>query len=370
MIKIEKLSKIIEEKLNEKLLNSGITEYQFNIVCDTAEFKRPLRNKNDIFEFVNGYLNINSSDTSSLNSGALFSTLSATLKIIMRMKGYEDNIWSTPENENELPQIISFGDKSRISNMRALLDSVFQENSYQEIYDENTDKKYLMSTVYEFAQTGTRAQVEKLGDSFTFSTNIYYTFVEEGINTRSAIFILDGVAIPYQAFTCYRTPTMDGNVYANTNDGATKNLSSQTTLSISFELPALLDITTSNMFNFLFDGELNQAHLLTMNIGAKVKNYIVTYGENKLIGETIKNLGQNLSLVECPTEYDLIHFADSYYIYEAMENINELSLIENAQTYLFGSIYNGFLSGKNAEISKGDYIVSTKELSHNGLIRV
>ena len=40
---------------------------------------------------------------------------------------------------------------------------------------------------------------------------------------------------------------MDGNVYANTKDGATKNLAAQSTFLIVFELPALKDTTTTNM---------------------------------------------------------------------------------------------------------------------------
>lgn len=360
MIDITQLAKKIENELND-----GQTFYEFRIVCDTAEFKKPKRELNDITEYINGLFTTNGSDVSTLNSGLLVSTLNCSLRLIMRMKGFEENEYSMPD-ENNNREIIAYGDKTRVAMMRSFLDNFFKGNVTWSDTDKD-GKEYVLSAVYDIAQSGIRGQVERLGDSFTFLINVYYVIVQQGINSQSAIYTLDNAVIPYQSVTTYRTPTMDGNVYANTNDGSTKNLSSQSTLSFAFELPALSDITTGNMLDFLFDGELNQAHFLTQNINGKIKNYLVTYGEIKLIGQTIENLGQSLSLLESPNDYDLIHFADSYFIYRVNVQLSELAVPETATVYLFGTNENGFLTAENgvvtADMGFGDYIVSTAEIT-------
>ena len=364
MISIQALSKKIEDKLN-----NGQDLYNFWLVTDTAKFKKPTRNKNEITEYVNGLFSVNGSDVSTLNNGNLVSTLNCTLKIIMRMKGYEEDILTTPEKEGEEPQLIAYGDLSRIQIMRSYLDNAFQGNDYDTMFDEkDAEKEYIVSAVYDFAQSGIRGQVEKIGNSYTFTTNIYYVIVQQGINSRSAQFRLDNVIIPYQAFTCYRTPTMDGNVYANSADGSTKNLTSQTTFSISFELPALDDAVTSNMFDFMNNGRMNQAHFFTQEINGKKTHRLVAYGEIKLIGQTIENLGQTLSIVECPTEYDLLEFRDEYFIYEVVDDALSLS-VEQGEAYLFGNEYNGFIDTSNY-LYKGDIVVSLKELNASGLQKV
>lgn len=359
MIALNKLAERIQTKLNQ---NQEM--YDFYIVSDTAKFKRPSRDKNTITEYVNCLLTANSSDVSTLSNNYLFSTLTCTLNIIMRLKGYDDDVYT----QDETPQLITYGDKSRVAIMRQYLDNVFQGN---EVYSEsdNDGKNYIVSVVYEFAQSGTRAQVEKIGDSYTFMATIFYSFVQNGMNTKDVVFNLDGVVIPYQSITMYRTPTMDGNVYANTTDGATKNLMSQTTWSVAFELPALSnDKTTQNLLNYLFKGDMNQVHLLKMQVGTETIEKLVMYSEHKVMGEIVKNVGQSITFVEAPNEYDLISFGEYLYVYACVEateygigpNPDELTPV----IYMFGpSGNNDFIKYvEDDTLPKGAYIVSTVKL--------
>ena len=237
-----------------------------------------------------------------------------------------------------------------------------------------------MSTVFSFEQSGERTQSPVLGDSYSFSVEAYFMFVENGINSRSVTFLLDGAIIPYQTVTVYRTPTMDGNVYAGTQDGATKNLVSQTTLSISFELPALDgDTTTSNALDYLLEGE-QRTHILTLAVDKKIKTYLVTKGETKLIGDTIKNAGQSLTFMESPEIYDLLEFSDSVYIYEASEEVPDGTTFvigPNTQyVVLGGKVVKGNTDKDtllNINLQSGDVVVCTAELpeqSHEYLTKV
>lgn len=307
MIELQTLAKDIENKLNKP------GQFNFNINIDTAQFKSAIRQGNQEIYYVNGLMRSLGSEVSNLISsnkdepGLLYATQSCNLQFLVKLEDIEENIYT------EDGELIETGYKTKLEDLRVLLDDLFSKNSTEVITYNN--KSFTVSTIYSLVSSGTREMVDGVGDAFTYSVDIFYMYVENGINTRDFIFELDGMVIPYQSVTTYRTPTMDGNVYANTKDGSTKNIASQSTLSISFELPATTDNVTQKMIDYLLDGELNQAHFLKVRINGRDKRYLVAYGENKLIGETVKNLGQNLSLVECPTNYDLISFPENYYIY-------------------------------------------------------
>ena len=355
MIALNKLAQNIQDKLNAKE-----SIFNFSVVSDTAKFKNPTRDKNTINEYVNCLLIANSSDISTLANNYLFSTLTCTLRIIMRLKGFDEDTITE--------QDVIYGDKTRVAIMRQYLDGVFQGN---EVYPETDDegKDYIVSVVYEFAQSGQRAQIEKIGDSYTFTATIFYSFVQNGMNTKDVVFMLDGAIIPFQSMTMYRTPTMDGNVYANTKDGSTKNLTSQTTWSVAFELPALnKDKTTQYMMKYLLKGDMNQAHLLKMQIGPETIEKLVVYSEHKIMGEIVKNVGQSITLMEAPEDYDLISFGKHLYVYTSTGNaafdLSPSESEDNALMYIFrpdGN--NGFYNEKT--LNKGEYLVSTVSLLGN-----
>ena len=353
MITIKELAQKLQEKLDNIEVN---TLFKFNVVTDTGEFRKPEWNGEQLTEYVNCLFTSQNSDISTLQTNSLVVTQTCALSLVLRMTGREE---TTYYDNGEL---IAYGDIDRVTLLREYLESVLQFNGTETMTD-NDGKEYIVSIVYELLQSGSRGQVDRVGDAYTFNALIYYTFVQNGINSQQAVFMLDGEQIPYQSVTTFRTPTMDGNVYANTTDGATKNLASQSTFSFSFELPALKDKTTNNMLDYMLNGDINQAHLLKYSIGDKVKEYLVTYGEIKTIGETIKNVGQTLTLVECPNDYDLISFGEYVNIYEVTTAFT-LNIDSKTQAYVFGADGNRFVkSGDSVKV--GDKIVITEILTEN-----
>ncbi len=332
MIELKTLAKKLQDKLNGIL--SG---FNFHIVTDTGELRLPEREGNDVRQFVNGLLTSNGSEVTNLVTGdknnLIYATQSCTFRVILQLEDEEEDIYIKDLKGNIVDTI--YGYKSKIASLRSTLNSAFQ-GVYNENIEEN-GRTYSVTTVYNLVESGQREMVEHLGDSFIFYTYIYYSFIENGVNTRDMTFKLDGATIPYQSITVFRTPIMDGNVYANGKNGSTRNISSQSTLSLSFELPAVKGKTLDAIINYILDGDLNQAHLLKATINGVERDYLVAYGENKLMGETIKNVGMSLSLVECPDEYELIHFNSSYSIYQAKEDYNDVILfVGDSQVYVFG----------------------------------
>ena len=389
MIALEKLAKKIQEKLDA--LRS---EFNFNIIADTGAYKPPKRKGNTVVEYINGVLTSNGSEITNLIAGKdkplVYATQNCTLRVIMSLQKPENNEYILDDGSvytgdiADLPEGASVVDiiqgwKPRLERLRTILDQVFQgvvvEPMTVEEVDENGkvhERSFSVTTVFAFSNSGIREQNQAVGDSYSFYINIYYSFIENGLNTRDLTFTLDGVQIPFQSVTVFRSPIMDGNVYSGTSNATAKNITSQSTFSVSFELPAFeSDNTTNAIVSFLMDGEINVAHLLRFKHYGKTKEYLVTLGEVKQMGETIKNIGQSLSLVECPDDYDIISFPSNYKIYEvtAGNGVYTVEPKDGAQTFVFGGT--GFITARTTiNGALGDKIVSTEELTGSGIERV
>lgn len=359
MIELTTLAKSVQNALNDK------KGFNFYISTDTADLKLPEREGNEVIEYINGIMQSVGSEITNLMAGSekslIYATQTCSLRLVVPLQNEEFDtfilkdgsvIYEAPENADDIAKYIQ-GYQTKLENVRAVLTSVFQGVTVSDMTD-SAGKNFSVTTAYSLEQGGQRAQLPNIGDSYSFYVSIYYSFIENGISTKNMTFKLDGAIIPYQTVTVFRTPTMDGNVYANTKDGATKNITLQTSFSASFELPSFKDdTTTSNIINFIMNGKINQAHILTFNYNGITKDYLVTYGENKVMGETIKNVGQTLTLVECPDIYELLSFSPSYSIY-AVTNVNyTYTPKDNAQTWRF---WNG------VSASFYDKIVSTAPL--------
>ena len=330
MIELKTLAENLQNKLNNNTL--GLT---FRVVPDTGTRKKPFRVRNTVTDVINGVLSVISSDLTNLVDETVVATISCRLRLIVRLKGGvsdEDETIVNPEN-NTVAQVIE-GNITVLERIRDYLSNVFSTNEQGVMTEDGKD--YIVSTIYNFAESGERDQVEGLGDSFTFSAYIAYMFVENGINTYDIKYYLDGKQIPFQLSTLFRNPTMDGNVYSDSPNGAVKNLSSQSVFEASFTLPALQNSVTRAMFKWLFSGELNTAHILSVVPSIpneEEKNYLVTFGQVSLKGETIKNQGQEIPLVEIADDYELVKIPDNMYIYEPITNnyINKYPLLIQCQ---------------------------------------
>ncbi len=373
--------KTLANKLEEKLNNTNLQGVVFSIKADTKAFEKALRRGNAITEIVNGLLVQQTSEQTTLTDGQVFATVGCRLQVIFRLKGGfpDENQEIIDPETNQVVETIE-GNYARIQRVRDALTTAFQENTQEPLQD-SSGRTFLVTTIYSFADTGVRMQSPQLGDSFSFSASIAYFIVQNGINTQNVKYRLDGKLIPFQTNTAYRTPTMDGNVYADSLNGAVKNIASQSIFNISFQLPAIDNEITRAMFKWLFKGSLNTCHILNVTypiFGAadETDSYLVTFGENNAAGETIKNIGQTLTLVECTDDYEIVDIPDSYYIYERTgANLTRITVsgTAGASVYNFNSKQFGYLKAAEGEtpaestltqfsIATGDVIISTAAL--------
>lgn len=344
--------KALKDKLMTRLEElASPHDLYFYIQSDTGDYKSPTRTNNTVIDYINGLLSLNSSDVSNLTDGTVVATLTARLDLLVRLPDL------TADEEYNNKQFDSV--TTKINRVRQVLGMLTQSSTQEEMED-SAKVSYSVSTIYQLATSGERAIVANVGDSFTFTIYIYYILVQGGINTKSLVFNLDGVNIPFQAMTMNRSKTFDANVFSNTTDGSVKNMAVQSNWSVTFELPAIQSDFFSTLLNFIFGKDkINTAHCLYFSQGGAEYSKLVNLAEVNLNGETIKNAGLKITFFESVDNYYLIALPATYKVNEIKKDIT------NA-TVLFNDNQSGFVFIANDNINP-QFIQAGEQLSLGNL---
>lgn len=304
-------AEILKQKIQTRIENESRARqqgYHFIFFTDTDEYKHDQRVKNRVDEYINGLFSIESSDVQNLTNGMVFATQSAVLEIIFRMPDREYDL------KDEQGRITVQGWRTKINNIRAILDTVCQRNTTEVMEDSNRNKFYV-STIASFADSGTRSQEANLGDCFTFKINLYYMFVENGINTTSREIQIDDTYLPVQTYTETNIRTEDSNVYADSLNGTTKSIQLQQTWGLTVEFPYVDNQFLKSMLKEIQAGELNFVHMLLLGELGNYANYangkrqdgkLVYVSQIVVNGDTNKNLGGKITFTEAIDNYELI----------------------------------------------------------------
>lgn len=368
MINLSVLAKELEKKLNDN--EQG---FKFKVFADTGNYLAPERNGNDIDEPINCVLRLVNSEVSNLVSGKpedkaglMFATQTCSFSLVYSLKGRPNNLYILDNGKRveELPEDMTDikvketieGYLNKLESLRYCLDSVFQ-GTEQKVLEDSDKKSYHVGITYQFGASGIREQQPGVGDSFTYQANVYYMFVENGINSRNVTFELDGIVFPYQRATINNTPTLDGNVYAMDTTPKVRNIASQKTFNASFFLPATSDGVVEIFVNNTLCGEPNEAHILKLNFNGKTTKYLVIVGGVDFICETVQNVGINVTLLESVNIYDLITFGENLSIYGGFGDI-KFANPEVAFLYDENGIGKDYNQGKYT-LKTGQYLVTS-----------
>lgn len=368
MINLSVLAKELEKKLNDN--KQG---FKFKVFADTGNYKAPERNGNDINEPINCVLRLVNSEVTNLVSGKaedtaglMFATQTCSFSLVYSLKGRPNNLYilSNGKRVEELPEDMTGievlqtieGYLNKVESLRYCLDSAFQ-GTEQKVLEDSDKKSYHVGITYQFGTSGIREQQPGVGDSFTYQANVYYMFVENGVNSRNITFELDGIVFPYQRVTLNNTPTLDGNVYATDITPTVRNMASQKTFNASFFLPAtengVVDIFVKNTLY----GEPNEAHILKLDFNGRKNNYLVIVGGVDFICETVQNVGINITLLESVNIYDLVNFGENLSIYGGFGDIT----FANSEVFFFydeNGIGKEYTAGQ-CTLKEGQYLVTS-----------
>jgi hypothetical protein len=236
MIRVQELASLIDDALNAELnrdegngeykkypnLNSKWGRYRFNVVADTADYKRPEREGNTVTYFIQGNLLLVGNNVESTQSGRINASLQTTLELLVPIIDAEDED----------------GNKELVSSVRSLLDSVLTTNG-----SGGKDKTIQYGYQYNIAVSGARATVPMIGDSFIFSIEIEWYFIEGGINSRDIVLKYEASSIiDYTAFGIRRATTQESDVPSDSQNGSAKNVDLASVFTLNIAMP-LLDTT-------------------------------------------------------------------------------------------------------------------------------
>lgn len=319
MISLKEITQDIENGLNA--VTSGQPEeydtLYFKLFSDTGRFRRAKKKVNAVTDPVNGVVSLVSSQTTPNADGSLIAMLTCRVELVARLKDEEEDVMQEVENSGE--QLVEEGNATYVQHIRNAISSFTQSQGFKNVEDSD-GQTYTVSVSYNFAETGTRAQRDRTGDSMTFVFYAYYNVIQNGQNSRSYVFRLDGQIIPYQQCTVSRTNISDADVYSG--DASAKVTSSGSVFSVTLAVPvfkSVLNLAIVNEFilgGVSVDAKPNVAHILEVFYGAGVENkplkksFIVTISEASNTMQGVLNVGGQITLSEIVDDFEIVTFAN------------------------------------------------------------
>lgn len=364
MITLKQLTDELSSALNAQG-NPGVT---FVLHNDTGEYTKAVRDYNDVKDVINGIVTLTSSEVENTNDGLTIASLTTRTELLVPCRDTEEDIEETVLNSDGTygTEVARTGNVKFLASVRDWIDEFCAKNGRKNITDAD-GVSYDVSFVYSLVASGVRQMDSLAGDYFTFTIYTDYSVIQGGVNSRSIRLTLDGEKISYSSITPRRVPTQEANVYAK-GEAIGKSLTSDTVFGLSVILPATGRNMTGKVFDYILNGNRNEAHFLTVNTPHVNKNYLVQFGQTDATASGVLNVGLTTSFVECVPDYELLKFPDSFFLYEATAGSTSTLMFDGSNTlYRFGED-NGFASGVNSianyTIVKGDIIVSLKAITN------
>ena len=129
-----------------------------------------------------------------------------------------------------------------------------------------------------------------------------------GVSSNSVKFFIDDQSVVATTWNIDRTRIIDAN--AKSDEEHTKSVEKVNGITITLNSP-LLDNNLGNMvYDDVMSGETNKAHLVQVQKGQRIDNYICIFGDNGLAGQEGLNVGSKYSLVE--GDQDLLEYGEGW----------------------------------------------------------
>lgn len=289
MISINQLTKRLNDELNTLFIaDNGRTKYVFRIVSETAKYKPPTRLANTVTRYIHGVLSQINSTVGDTATKSKYGVVNARLVILVPI--------IRDEKGNELsPQLVA--------QVRALLDKWSDVNQVFAMNDDSGISYVVSNEGFSFS-SGERQMNSLFGETFSMTAYINFNMVQEGLNSRSISFTLDGKEIPLQDWTTYRGTTMEGAQKSNgTGLLIAKNIPQFSQVNLKFNMPAGTDDVSAMFFDYLHSGNNPERTLVKTQNNAdgtktELANYKVIIADVTETGADIKNVALSVTLAE------------------------------------------------------------------------
>lgn len=266
-------------------LNTNSFGKVFRLYTNDGEFKNAFRDGNDITEYINGICRISTSSLTPLKSLSIL-TMSVEVEFCIRV----DNL----EKDNN-------GNYIEVLNIQALCENFVNSQNGQTITLTEEGKTYVLAVNTEMPIVGVERLITPLGKCMPITLQLFYTMVENGINSNDISLYIGNEEVPYTDLTIDR-------VFVNTVaqkliEEVGKTANEQNSVSISFIAPLTNTPLGKDYTNILLDGGNNVAFPVVIDYKTlnKRKEYTMTFSSLKNTSSGIQNVGVQGTLVEVDT---------------------------------------------------------------------
>lgn len=270
MIAIDSLVDILNDALNE--LIEGIT---FRIMPDGDDYVPPEREGNDVTQYINGIAQITDSALVPINNLTII-TQTLTVNVLVPI-------------DTEKPAQKSF------EPVRSVIGEYLSKPQKYEISNKYGD--YSVTFYGSQPEAGDIAMRDGVGKSIPYSFNVFFSFIEKGINSLDFEMEFDGEPVPFIEIAVIETPVTDGGAFSGTQ-GSAKNYATTYALEVQITVPALMDSNLTQEFAKYLLTKERKIYPVKMSYGgvSGVRNMMFTTSNITVRGT--ENIGQSISLIE------------------------------------------------------------------------
>lgn len=341
MITLTQLANYFEEGLNKTLNNP---EIQFKIWSEAGEYQKPFREGNIVTHYING--NLKTSTSANDANDLIMGVNGLSLEFAIETQMPRTNGKQTSE---ELAKIKE-GQYPFISYITSAINKFF--STAQTMSLEDTDgTEFSISWLAGTAVTGDVDIRPNIGQSILFTVYIEITFGAGGISSKSVKVYINDSLVPIKAIRHGRSPLLERDVYAGKL--ISKSIVTSTAFSIDVEFPANKDTAAKACLDYLFGGEPNVAHFVSVQFGdVQEQLYLMTLNTVQTAVQGISIAGITASLIEVTENILAINVPNGFQVGKftfTTSNAQELTFTpsEDCLAYVAGQAVK--LTGGNAQ---------------------
>lgn len=289
----------------ENGLNANSLGKVFKIFSDVADYQNYIKTGNTQIKFIN----------------TIFTKISANIYPFKGLQVASYSAQVTIAIDIESAEKDSDGNYPEVYNVRKVVEEYIQAVNGQVITLVDGDITYSTSVGYTLPITGIEMELSPIGRMIPIQFMVEYRFVENGDNSNSDDFYIDGEEIYYNTLSVSRTKMID--TVQKRGDSSVKTLIQTKQLSFEFGIPMLSNTICGAIAEDIAVGNLN-AHCLTWRTHNKDYNYITIFGNETLALELNKNKAAVLAVLEADVDvayFDSDHWTSQEVTVEAGESV-------------------------------------------------
>lgn len=286
MIPFTKLLDNINNALNDIAEGSGLS---FAVLLDGGYYTPPKRVYNVVPTIIEGVAKVIDSAIVPVN-GLSIGTQTAQLEVVVKID--TDNM---PAENSFLPvrEILSkFASTPSVALIKLEDDTTLADDTTL-----TDDTKFSVTMYGSQPQAGPLMIRPEVGLSITYSLNIFFSYVQGGINSLDLKISFNGEAVGFTEANIVVTPVVESGALSESSGGA-RNYPTAYALEISLSAPSLENDAFTQAFAQFLLTKQTVVYPVTVAYAGITSSYNMIFGQGNITASGVNNIGQSITLIE------------------------------------------------------------------------